>query len=150
MEDITFKVHSRVSHIEEIQHLIDHRLKAFSEQGFPAENEVDSNDFKATHLEIFYKGVSVGTSRLFEKDGQLFMGRVSIDKSYRSLGLGKILVRETMRVAGSHSNHTHVHLWVLHHLIAFYQKFGAKIVGEPLVEKGKHFTLLAIELRSSS
>ena len=103
------------------------------EQGFTfdVDVDVDEKDFDASHLEIFYKGVSVGTSRVFELNGWLFVGRVVIDQNYRHLGLGKSLVGETLKMAGANPNYDRVHCYTLNHLIPFYHRFDGSVISSP-------------------
>ena len=66
------------------------------EQGFL--EEYDEIDNKAVHFVYFYKGVPVGTLRLFTIDNpkEYILGRLAVLKNYRNFKIGTILVESAI------------------------------------------------------
>ncbi len=69
--------------------------------------DIDNNDDKATHLLIYHENKLAAYSRLFAPNNMhsnaSTLGRIIVRKEYRSTGLGKILMEES--ILWCHINH---------------------------------------------
>ncbi|MGX7111587.1 GNAT family N-acetyltransferase [Gemella cuniculi] len=78
------------------------RKKVFVvEQNVPLNLEIDNYDFlnSTVHLGYFEKDKLIGVARIIDLDKETIrIGRVAVDKQYRSLGIGKKLLLECEEV----------------------------------------------------
>ena len=99
------------------------------EQGFL--EEYDEIDNSATHFVYFYKGVPVGTLRLFTLDNpkNYILGRLAVLKNYRNFKIGTILVESAIDYA-KEKNGEKIILHSQLHAKDFYKKLGFSEYGE--------------------
>ena len=99
------------------------------EQGFL--EEYDEIDNSATHFVYFYKGVPVGTLRLFTLDNpkDYILGRLAVLKNYRNFKIGTILVESAIDYA-KEKNGEKIILHSQLHAKDFYKKLGFSEYGE--------------------
>ena len=109
------------------------RYKVFvGEQKVPEELEIDGLDDQAKHVLAFVDGVSIGTGRILS-DGHI--GRVAVLKDYRSLGIGKSIMKELIKWA-QNMNLEKAWLSSQWHAHSFYLDLGFVCVGEIYKEAG--------------
>ncbi len=102
------------------------------EQNVPEELEIDGLDNEAKHVLAFVDGLPIGTGRIIN-DGHI--GRVAVLKSYRGLGIGKLIMRELVKWAEDMSLEK-VWLSSQWHAHSFYLDLGFVCVGEIYKEAG--------------
>lgn len=89
---IEFKIHHELTKDER-----EIRTAVFCvEQGFSIDLEFDEIDAKATHILLYIDGKIAGCCRVFfdEKKQRFTLGRLVINKNFRGLGLGKLLIEK--------------------------------------------------------
>jgi len=112
------------------------------EQNVPEELEIDGLDNEAKHVLAFVNEVPVGTGRILS-DGHI--GRVAVLEKHRSLGIGKLIMKELVNCAQD-SSLDKVWLSSQWHAHSFYLDLGFVCVGKIYEEAGinhiKMFRLL--------
>ena len=118
------------SHTEDICAI---RYEVFvDEQNVPEELEIDGLDGEAKHVLAFVDGVPIGTGRILS-DGHI--GRGAVLKDYRSLGIGKSIMKELIKWAQDISLEK-VWLSSQWHAHSFYLELEFVCVGEVYKEAG--------------
>lgn len=109
------------------------RNKVFTiEQGIPSETDFDGIDATALHALIYIDNIAVGTGRMLD-DGHI--GRISILKECRGIGLGGVLVKALIESA-TEKDYDRVYLGAQKHAIEFYLKLGFQPYGDEYLEAG--------------
>lgn len=72
------------------------------EQGIPREEEIDEHDDTAIHCVGYVDDTPVAAGRLVIADGYGKVGRMAVLPSYRSRGLGRLVLDALEREASSH------------------------------------------------
>ena len=109
------------------------RFEVFvAEQRVPKDLEIDGLDDKAKHVVAYIDGIAVGTGRILN-DGHI--GRVAVQKQYRSLGIGKSIMQELIKTAQEDKVKT---LWLSSqsHASGFYLDLGFECIGKKFKEAG--------------
>lgn len=131
--EITVK---RVTSQNELKKAFSVRLRVFvREQGVPREVELDRDDRRAAHFLAYLDGRVVGTARLVIKGGEAKIGRMAVLKSYRGKGIGKELLKRSVRLA----HRRRVRRIFLHAqvpVVGFYEKRGFRCIGRVFMEAG--------------
>jgi ElaA protein len=107
------------------------------EQG-SAYPDLDGLDRDARHLLSRSEGELVGYLRLLLiPDRPLVrIGRVAVAAHWRRCGLGRMLVKEALRLCREDYPERHVALSAQAHLVAFYASLGFAVVSEPYDDFG--------------
>ena len=101
----------------------------------PREIELDADDQRAVHFLAFIAGRAVGTARVVFNGKQAKVGRMAVLRSYRKRGVGKGLLKQTVKLARKHgANSIVLHAQVL--VIGFYERMGFRCVGRTFMEAG--------------
>jgi predicted GNAT family N-acyltransferase len=138
-----------VSSPKELQQAFDIRLRVFvTEQGVPAEIELDGDDHRAIHFLAYVDDRPVGTARLVVRRGTAKVGRMAVLKTYRRRGIGSKLLKRAVRGArrrGIQRIYLHAQLAA----VGFYELFGFRCTGRDFDEAGipHRKMILAQELR---
>jgi predicted GNAT family N-acyltransferase len=115
------------------------RFEVFvDEQDVPPELEEDEFDQDATHAILQFYGVTIGTARIFQKvkDSKVFyIGRLSVLKKYRGLGLGQYLMQALINKAKEFGAAECV-LHAQSPTQSFYETFGFKPCSDTFTEAG--------------
>ena len=128
--NITSIICDYISNIEDICAI---RYEVFvDEQNVPEELEIDGLDNEAKHVLAFVEGVPIGTGRILN-DGHI--GRVAVLKDYRSLGIGKSIMKELIKWAQG-MNLEKVWLSSQWHAHSFYLDLDFVCVGDIYKEAG--------------
>lgn len=132
---MTFQV-KQISSDQAKAHAFGIRMRVFvSEQGVPAEIELDEEDHHAIHFLATTSGRSVGTARLVMQGKEAKIGRMAILKKYRRRGIGAALLKRVIAAAkrrGARIIFLHAQVPV----IGFYEKMGFRCVGPVFDEAG--------------
>ncbi len=120
--DFTIKT---VVSIEELMDAIAIRKAVFvEEQGISPELDFDSKEMLSQHVLVYLGKRPIATGRLFmDKDKEGHLSRIAVVKSYRSRGIGKLIVEKLERIART-KNITKVYLHPHSHLKRFYEELG--------------------------
>ena len=102
------------------------------EQKVPEKLEIDGLDNEAKHVLAFVEGVPIGTGRILN-DGHI--GRVAVLKDYRSLGIGKSIMKKLIKWAQD-MNLEKVWLSSQWHAHSFYLDLDFVCVGDIYKEAG--------------
>ena len=107
------------------------------EQG-SAYPDLDGLDRDARHLLSRSEGELVGYLRLLLIPGRplIRIGRVAVAAHWRRCGLGRMLVKEALRLCREDYPERHVALSAQAHLVAFYASLGFAVVSEPYDDFG--------------
>lgn len=106
------------------------------EQGFSQEIERDAYDDIAWHVLVRDEGMPCATARLFVNvNGQFTLGRIAVLKEKRGQHLGDLLMR-LLLFRALDLGAQEVHLGAQEAVVAFYQRFGFRVVGERYEEEG--------------
>jgi len=65
----------------------------------PRQIELDADDQWATHFLAYLGGKPVGVARVVIRQKQAKIGRMAVLKSYRKRGVGKGLLKQTVKLA---------------------------------------------------
>jgi len=104
------------------------------EQSVPKALEWDDFDKTARHLLALNRdGHPIGTARLILFGNQGQIGRMSVLKECRGVGIGKILLEDMLRLAKEEKLPS-VFLNAQTHVISFYKSFGFSSVGDEFLE----------------
>lgn len=108
------------------------------EQGVPLEDEFDEYDelgASAEHVIAYYHHEPAGTGRIRYVDGVGKLERICILKSYRSLGIGKLIIDSLEKIAQTKNVlQTKLHGQV--HAEGFYHQLGYETASEVFMEDG--------------
>jgi predicted GNAT family N-acyltransferase len=99
--------------------------------GLARGTEKDERDAGAIHLMIRGRSKSevMGVARLnFNSDSEAQLGMLAVDRRFRGLGAGELLVRERERLARQRGA-TRVVATVREWTVGFHQKLGYRVVG---------------------
>ena len=116
------------------------RTAVFSVEQNCAYQDMDGKDTLAWHLLAYVDGVLVGVARLLmpgeSYPGACSIGRIACRMDYRSLGIGKKLMAEAVRLTEKLFPDFPVCIGAQRYLHAFYSKFGFEVSGSPYLEDG--------------
>ena len=103
------------------------------EQNVSLEIEFDEEDYSSFHYLFYLDDKPIGTVRLTKHDNNLRICRVAIRKSYRGLGLGKVMIK-FVEDAAKKLGYQETFLNGQVPSIPFYEKCGYKAIGEVFYE----------------
>ncbi len=133
---LTCQKFPNLTSLDPIQHLFDLRLEVFHEEiGFEEHLEIDDTDIRATHFEARLDGQLVGTTRYYEEDGKMWIGRLTVKKEFRKFGVGKFLMTQVINEAMK-LGFRELHLDALSTAKPFYDKMGAVVTGPEVMMHG--------------
>ena len=126
--------------IDHFHDIIALRIKIFViEQDCPYQ-DLDGKDKVGYHL--FYtnnKDEVVAATRILPQNisyAEVSIGRVVVDKDYRGLGLGDLIMKESMNFVQAEFGQVNVRLSAQKHLENYYGKHGFKSTGKEYLEDG--------------
>lgn len=94
----------RVKNDDDMKLVYEIRMEVFvSEQGVPAELEIDGLDSQAVHVLALVDGVPAGCARMLLKGEDAKIGRVAVRKSMRRYGIGSGLCKLLFSIAREES-----------------------------------------------
>ena len=129
--EVTVKV---VETEKELEAAIGVRFRVFvGEQSVPPEEELDEYDAAATHAIALHQGEVVGTGRVILGDGPARIGRMAVDRQWRRLGVGGLLLaflEAEARAQGATGFVLHAQEYVK----SFYAAHGYREHGEVFLE----------------
>ncbi|MGN1329365.1 MAG: GNAT family N-acetyltransferase [Eubacterium sp.] len=108
------------------------------EQGAEAQTEFDSYDEKGkgTLYVLLYDGENIAaTSRLAKTEKGYKIGRIAVLKEYRGKGYGDRIVRAVIEKAFEKGAET-VLVDAQNYAVPFYEKFGFKVIGSQIFDRG--------------
>ena len=126
----------QVSSKKEVAQAFAIRMRVFvTEQGVPAEIELDRDDAQAIHFLALISDRAVGTARVVFHRGGAKIGRMAVLKSYRGRGVGtKLLERAIAASKRKRARRIYLHAQV--GVIGFYQSAGFRASGPVFAEAG--------------
>ena len=123
----------------ELYQLLALRAEVFVVEQDCAYQDVDSKDFKALHIIGFDADKVVAYARVFGPGDyfeQAGIGRIVVQKDYRSSGLGKEIVLAAQKAILEHFNTSTIKLSAQSYLKDFYEELGYYQEGEEYMEDG--------------
>lgn len=108
------------------------------EQQVPLADEFDQFDYldaKCNHILIYHENKPVGTGRIRIVGGGGKLERICLLENYRSLGLGKVIIKALEDIA-KEQNIKQVKLHGQTHAEGFYQKLGYETSSSVFMEDG--------------
>lgn len=116
------------------------------EQGVAAEDEYDQYDETSTHFVAYdEQGKPCGTARWRQTDSGIKLERFAVLPSYRSTGIGALLLKNILYDIEEDMNVTEqkIYMHAQTTAIGFYKKLGFETVGEEFLECGiKHYEMV--------
>ena len=105
-------------------------MKVFiEEQNIPIDLEWDTYDITAIHFAVFKNGQPIAYARVVQKEGALWIGRMAVDKSQRSKGIGSFLIQQAIKAMRSLNPNQAIYVSAQLAAIDFYKKIiGSKNV----------------------
>ena len=101
--------------------------------------DLDDKDKKALHVIGWYDNTIVAYTRIFDVKlyfNEASIGRVVVDKKYRSKGFGIDIMIASINAIKKHYNQTQIKISAQTYLIKFYNNLGFKEQGKPYLEDG--------------
>lgn len=113
------------------------RTKVFiEEQNIPIDLEWDTYDITAKHFAVFKNGQPIAYARVVQKEGALWIGRMAVDKSQRSKGIGSFLIQQAIKATRSLNPNQEIYVSAQLAAIDFYKKNKFETVGEQYLDAG--------------
>lgn len=107
--------------------------------------DLDYKDKKAQHVIGWINNTIVAYTRIFDTKlyfDEASIGRVVVDKKYRSKGFGKDIMEASINAIKSHYNQTKIKISAQTYLVKFYNELGFKEHGKPYLEDGIPHTVM--------
>ena len=101
--------------------------------------DLDDKDKKALHVMGWYDNTIVAYTRIFDVKlyfNEASIGRVVVNKKYRSKGFGIDIMIASINAIKKHYNQTQIKISAQTYLIKFYNNLGFKEQGKPYLEDG--------------
>lgn len=105
------------------------------EQGVPESEEMDIDDFTASHLIAIDAGEVVGTLRLITKPEHVKIGRVAVKAAVRGRGIARKMMLHAMESERSRG-HDRFYLTAQVDKIEFYTTLGFTAFGDEFLDGG--------------
>ena len=123
------------------------------EQSIPEQDEWDALDAVSLHFVVYDRHLendlkinqAIATARLLENNS---IGRVAVLKSYRSKGVGRLIMQQIIGHARTEKRQF-LKLSSQVHAIAFYESFGFQVKGEEYLDCGIPHIDMYLELIKS-
>ncbi|NQU37852.1 MAG: GNAT family N-acetyltransferase [Actinobacteria bacterium] len=113
------------------------------EQELPENEEWDLTDTQCRHiLALHSSGEPMGTARLLA-DGSI--GRVAVARDWRGHHIGEAIMRSAIDLA-RRQGHTETTVHAQVQAVAFYERLGYQVFGEPFLEVGIPHRHMCLEL----
>ena len=131
----------------EFHHIAQLRSKVFVVEQNCVYQDLDGKDFRAFHcFATDAEGQVMAYTRIFAPGDyfeQASIGRVVVDPSNRTSGLGRVLMQKSLEQIERNFGKTPVKIGAQKYLRAFYESLGFEVVGEEYLEDGiPHFHML--------
>lgn len=132
-----------VSTDADYQQSLEIRREVFvSEQGVPAELEVDEFEQSSVHFLCRLGDVAVATGRLRRKDSYCKFERIATLAAYRGHGYGILLMQFMQDYARAHYPELAPYMHAQTPAVGFYEKLGWRKTGAEFYEAGiSHFAM---------
>lgn len=107
--------------------------------------DLDDKDQKALHVIGWFDHTIVAYTRIFDVKlyfDEASIGRVVVNKNYRSKGFGKDIINASIDAIKSHFKQTQIKISAQTYLIKFYNELGFKEHGKPYLEDGIPHTVM--------
>lgn len=101
--------------------------------------DLDDKDKKALHVMGWYDNTIVAYTRIFDVKlyfNEASIGRVVVDKKYRSKGFGIDIMIASIDAIKNHFSQIQIKISAQTYLIKFYNNIGFKEQGKPYLEDG--------------
>lgn len=101
--------------------------------------DLDDKDKKALHVMGWYDNTIVAYTRIFDVKlyfNEASIGRVVVDKKYRSKGFGIDIMIASINAIKNHFSQIQIKISAQTYLIKFYNNLGFKEQGKPYLEDG--------------
>ena len=101
--------------------------------------DLDDKDKKALHVMGWYDNTIVAYTRIFDVKlyfNEASIGRVVVDKKYRSKGFGIDIMIASIDAIKNHFSQIQIKISAQTYLIKFYNNLGFKEQGKPYLEDG--------------
>ncbi|WP_301107180.1 GNAT family N-acetyltransferase [Sporosarcina sp.] len=139
----------RITSDEDLKTAFEIRKEVFvKEQHVPLEDEFDEFDTLdglCEHILVYYNGQPAGTGRVRLVDGVGKVERVCVLESFRSFGLGKVIIKALEEIT-EEKGITRVKLHGQTHAEGFYIKLGYTTSSPVFMEDGIPHVLMTKEL----
>lgn len=92
--------------------------------------DIDGLDSKAIHIFLKKENLIIAYSRVVFDNEKLILGRITIPKSFRGNGTGRILVERSLKFIEENFPDEDVHIVAMSYLRKFYHSLGFKTVSD--------------------
>lgn len=123
----------------ELYQIIKQRIDVFVVEQDCSYPELDGKDMDAHHLFAMDEGKVVAYTRILPPGaafGEVSIGRVLVDMTYRGEGLGEELMRKTMEFVTDTMNEKSIRISAQEYLLEFYMSLGFEPVSDTYLEDG--------------
>ncbi|TWP29715.1 GNAT family N-acetyltransferase [Apibacter muscae] len=132
--------------IIELYHLLKLRSEVFIIEQNSIYQDLDDKDLEAYHILIYIKNELGAYSRILPKNisfTEASIGRVVVKNKFRSIGLGKILMNESIENLYNLLGKQPIKISAQFYATNFYKKLGFEVIGKTYFEDGiEHIEML--------
>ena len=125
--------------VEELYKILRLRAEVFILEQNSLYQDLDNNDQKALHIFAAKEGQIFAYSRILQpgvKYSETSIGRIITIENLRGLGIGKLLVKESLAQCFKRWPKTSISISAQHRLETFYANLGFTTVSSPYLEDG--------------
>ncbi|MBO9619945.1 MAG: GNAT family N-acetyltransferase [Niabella sp.] len=123
----------------ELYHILQLRAAVFVVEQQCAYQDIDGKDLKGYHLTGWHNGAAVAYTRLLPKGvsyAEQSIGRVVTAQAYRALGLGRVLMQQSIEASYRLFGKTPIRIGAQQHLKRFYESLGFQQASDLYDEDG--------------
>lgn len=131
---IIFKSAERINNLIYTDAFVIRKIVFVDEQHVPLAEEVDQYDQTADHFVGYHDNKPVCCAPILQQDGNWFLGRIAVLKSYRHHQVETLLLQTLLNYVQTKHQPIAVHLFAQSQVVGFYEKLGFIKNGESFID----------------